>query len=288
MKKEKNDRRIGMKITPSTAICCNVADPKRSLTLSLHNAAAERLGLDSVFFSLQVTDIGGAIAGIKAFGLRFLSVGDPHKTRVIQYLDSVEQGAKKLQRVNSVLNDGGRLLGYNSDIGGAVNAFKEKTMPAGKKALVIGSGESAKALTLALLQEGAAPALMSRDVEKGWRIADALAVPLLPFEPSVDVSRYDIVVNATSLGMADSLNETAFDASTLQKDALVFDVVFNPSVTVLNRICKKMGVEYISGGRWLVHRVAFQVGLYTQVEVPSSVLDELEELLTSIIPFLDD
>src|SRR5947209_6710633 len=114
-----------MKTTPDTIICCNVADPKRSLTLPLHNTAAQLLGLNLAFFSLHVADLDGAITGMRALGIRFLSIGDPHKTAVIKHLHEVEKWANVLHRVNSVLNTDGRLSGYNSDIGGAINAFKE-------------------------------------------------------------------------------------------------------------------------------------------------------------------
>lgn len=270
-----------MKITSDTSICCSVAHPKQALTISLHNVVSEHLGLDIAFFAIDTQDLKGTVAGMRALGLRFLSVGDPYKTKIIEYIDEVDKHATFLRRVNSVVNHQGILTGHNSDWIGAVLALKEKTTLTNKSALVIGSGNAAKAIAYGLRQEGALPTLISQDEQKAHALAAELGVKHHPFASRNDVEEFDLVVNATPLGMATHAAELPFNLQTLREDTVVFDVVFNPPLTALGRNCRERGNPFVSGVRWLVHRVAYQIYLYARRDAP---LDVLENALLDTIP----
>jgi shikimate dehydrogenase len=95
------------------------------------------------------------------------------------------------------------------------------------------------------------------------------------------VAEFDLVVNATPIGMNTHVTELPFNLQTLRKDAVVFDVVFNPPLTALGRTCHERGNPFVSGVRWLVHRVAYQIGLYAPRQAP---LDVLEKVLLNTIP----
>ncbi|MBC8458381.1 MAG: shikimate dehydrogenase, partial [Deltaproteobacteria bacterium] len=93
----------------------------------MHNTALSEVGYNGVYHAFKVKDIGEAVSGIKALGIRGASITIPHKVSVIEFLDELDDTAEKIGAVNTVINRHGVLTGYNSDCLGAIKAILEKT-----------------------------------------------------------------------------------------------------------------------------------------------------------------
>lgn len=213
----------------------------------------------------------------------------PYKEKVIPYLDRIQGFAEECQAVNTIVNADGKLIGYNTDGVGFITALKEdcKFLPMGKKALVIGAGGSAKAVALALASEGASEInILNRNIRNGGNLARLLSKlhPSLPTQvigfdsdiltPILDGC--DIIVNCTILGMKHGPAENAspLKADQIPTGTLVFDLVYNPSLTKFMDEANLAGVSNIGGLSMLVYQGAASFELWTGRKAPMSVMLE--------------
>ncbi len=146
-----------------------------SLSPRLHNAAFEALGLDYVYVPLPVRapDVGAAVRGLAALGLRGANVTIPHKGAVIPYLGELSDDARLAEAVNTIVVDDGRLRGYNTDVEGVRGALVAAAGDPlrGEAALVFGAGGAARAAALALSRLGCPLTIVNRTPAAAERLA---------------------------------------------------------------------------------------------------------------------
>jgi shikimate dehydrogenase len=248
-----------------------------SLSPAIHNAAFAACGLDWTYVAFDVApgEAGGALAAMRALGLAGLSVTMPHKEDVARAVDGLSPTAAALGAVNTVVPDASGLLGDSTDGAGFVDALRldHDYDPAGRRCVVVGAGGAARAVVLALAGAGAAEvAVVNRTPERGERAA-ALAgergrVVALS-EAAGEVSRADVVVNATPLGMAGVADDAlAVDSAWLRAGQVVADLVYRPRDTPLLRAAAERGVRPVDGLGMLVHQAAHQFRLWTGLDPP--------------------
>ncbi|MCH5374112.1 MAG: shikimate dehydrogenase, partial [Planctomycetes bacterium] len=144
-------------VDAKTKVCAVFGHPVgHSLSPAMHNAAFEALGLPYVYVAHDVPpgSVARALDGIRVMGYRGLSVTIPHKTEAMHGVDEVDATAQGIGCINTVVNEDGRLLGFNSDGRGALNALREAGVdPKGKQVLMLGSGGAARAIAVTLACE---------------------------------------------------------------------------------------------------------------------------------------
>ncbi|WP_437886395.1 shikimate dehydrogenase family protein [Sorangium sp. So ce307] len=141
---------------------------------AMHLAGYRALGLDFTYIPFAVTDVEGATRGMRALGIRGLGVSMPYKQAVIPLLDEIDPVAARIGAVNTIVNDEGRLRGYNTDWIGAVRALEEVTQLGGARVLLLGAGGAARAVAFGLAERGAAITIANRDLEKARQLAAAV------------------------------------------------------------------------------------------------------------------
>jgi shikimate dehydrogenase len=239
-----------------------------SLSPVLHRAAYDALGLDWVYEAHEVAERGlpAFLDGLDA-RWRGLSLTMPLKRAVLPLLDQLGEGAARSGAVNTVLLDGGRRTGHNTDIPGAVAALRERYDGPLERAVVLGGGATAASTLLALADLGCPRVtLLVRDPA---RAADSLAVAdRHPERPRVEVGRLD-----DDPGPADVLVSTIPVVAQTPRvvglaagAAVVFDVVYDPWPTPLARFAEREGRVLVSGLDLLVHQAVRQVELMTGVD----------------------
>ncbi|MEM3752932.1 MAG: shikimate dehydrogenase, partial [Candidatus Bathyarchaeia archaeon] len=168
-----------MKISGKTQLCALIGDPvEHSLSPYIHNAAFKHLKLDFVYVTFKVSkeNVREALEGARALGIRGLNVTMPLKTAVIQHLDELDPNAEKIGAVNTILNNEGKLTGYNTDGLGALEALKANGQnPAGKNILVLGAGGAARAVAFALCKDAKDMTVLNRTPEKARILAEELS-----------------------------------------------------------------------------------------------------------------
>lgn len=238
----------------------------------MHRAAYAALGLDAVYLAFDVVPqrLADAIRGARALGARQLSISIPHKEAVIPLLDVVDETARRIGAVNTIVRDGDRLVGANTDWLGAVRALERERPLSGARAVVLGAGGAARGVVFGLLQRGARVVVLNRSVKRARELADALGAHGAGSLGDLSGEACDVLVNATSVGLRADVSPVAADA--IPSGALVMDAVYEPERTRLLRDAEARGARTL-GGKWmLVLQAAEQLRLWSGLEAPVDVM----------------
>ncbi|CAN91797.1 aroE1 [Sorangium cellulosum So ce56] len=241
---------------------------------AMHLAGYRALGLDFTYIPFAVTDVEGATRGMRALGIRGLGVSMPYKQAVIPLLDELDPVAERIGAVNTIVNDDGRLRGYNTDWIGAVRALEEVTHLGGARVLLLGAGGAARAVAFGLAERGASVTVANRDLEKARQLAAAVGGAAVPLDAAALSPDHGVLVNATSLGMAEVDARSPVPEEVLREGLLVMDIVYKPMITELVAAARRRGATAVHGGRMLLHQAAEQFRLYTGREPPLDAMDE--------------
>jgi shikimate dehydrogenase len=274
-------------ITASTQVCAIIKDPvEHSLSPQIHNAAFQSLNLDMVYTAFHVRSgrLCEAIMGVRALGVRGLSVTIPHKVDILSELDELDSVSRHVHSVNTVVNDGGSLKGYTSDGYGALRALSAADVSlAGASIVVIGSGGAARAIcfTLATVEPFPKVAILGIDEREGQDLrrdlCEATGLPVT-FETLQDdklqiaLESASLVIQATPVGMSPKEGKSPIPSYMLREDLAVFDIVYTPLETRLLKEASGVGAKTISGLGMFVHQAAAQFELWTGRKAPVDVM----------------
>ncbi|MBN1321891.1 MAG: shikimate dehydrogenase [Thermoleophilia bacterium] len=257
-----------------------------SLSPRIHNAAFQAQGLDLVYVAFDVPpdDLPAAMAGVRALGMRGVNVTVPHKQAVVRYVDQISPLAERVGAVNTVVNDDGRLVGHNTDVLGFRKALRS-LLPEGaqgRRCLVVGAGGAARAVVAALFEDGAECVwICNRTHERAVALCAAAAtwgrtvcevVP--PDRLREVVLSTELLVNATSVGLAGSVKEFALPVDTVHSGHVVVDLVYSNSATPLVNAARARGALTADGMEMLVMQAAESYSLWTGLTPPVDVMRE--------------
>ncbi len=276
-----------MTVTPNTQIVALLGDPvSQSLSPLIHNTGFDELNLDMVYlaFRIEKASLGDAIKALKTFRFQGANVTIPHKQDVIFFLDELTERAEAIGAVNTIVCDHPasdsvpRLIGDNTDIVGFARSLREfKDQIEGQDALVWGSGGAARAVTYAILREldMARIHLICRSMEVGRALAHDIdgsgsRIEVVKWEYSaLSMQRATLLVNTTPLGMTPNTDTTPCLQPELMHDGqIVYDLVYNPSRTVLLEQASKAGATGIEGIEMLLGQATESFEAWTGAELP--------------------
>ncbi len=236
-----------------------------SLSPVIHQAAFDAAGVAWVYTAFEIApgSAGEAIAAMRLLGLAGLSVTMPHKSDVARMVDRLEPAARALAAVNTVSWDGDDLVGSSTDGAGFVASLAEAGVDVtAARVAVIGAGGAARSVIDALGRAGASDITVlnrTRDrAEQAATLSPAASVGIVS-----DVTRADIVVNATSVGMGVEPDDATFDdmacdPGLLRAGQIVADLVYHPLETAWMVAAADIGASTIDGLGMLVHQAALQ------------------------------
>ncbi len=233
-----------------------------SLSPVIHNGAFKRMGLNAVYLAFEVKDLRKAVGVMRSLNIRGISVTLPFKTEIIPLLDEVNGVAEKIGAVNTVINRGGRLIGFNTDGLGAMKALEEKVDLRRKKVLLLGAGGAARAIAYGLRENGNAVIICNRSTDKGASLAREFDCSFRPWS-SINESEFDVLVNATSVGMQPDDGASPAKREILTRGMTVMDVVYSPLKTKLLQEAEEQGCQTIDGLAMLAHQGAAQFEIWT-------------------------
>ncbi len=244
----------------------------------IHNPALQAAGIDGVYLPFEVDDAASFICGFVhpktrklAWDLRGLSVTIPHKLAVMPYLDWIDPTAQAIGAVNTIVITGDRLLGYNTDVHGAMQPLDELMDVRGARVAVLGAGGAARAICYGLRERSADLTIYARDASKAQPLADEFTAQVA--ELTNFAGQADLVINCTPLGMKGySERENPVTTESLHGVKLVYDLVYNPEETALLRAAKEAGCQTLGGLAMLVAQAAEQFRLWTGRETPLDVM----------------
>ena len=278
---------MNVTLTNTAKKLCVIGNPvTHSKSPLLHNTMCRLLGLDYLYLCQTVKPDGLAdfLAGAKALDYAGFNATMPFKELLLPYLDELDPLAKKLGAVNTVCIKDSKLYGYNTDCPGYVAALRQRGFdPAGKRAVLLGAGGAAKAVALGLSEAGALVSVLNRTLDRAQAVAalcpgQAVALPWTADTLTQVLPQADLLVNATSLGMAGQGQFDGFDfLRALSGTALVSDLIYHPAPTRLLQEATALGLETMDGYPLLIHQAILALEHFTgQTIVPAAVLPALE------------
>jgi len=256
---------------------------RHSLSPVMHNAAFSAKYINAVYLAFETPDIKGAIAGIRALGIKGMSVTIPYKEKIITYIDELDPTAEEIGAINTIVNQDGYLIGYNTDGIGALKALKENMKLKGTKCLIVGSGGAAKSIGFTLKHEGAEIIITNRTFNRGKELSDLLSCNSVPWE---DINRIkaDLIVQTTPVGMTPHIELCPIPEDILRPGMVVMDIIYNPMQTKLLKLALSKGCTTINGISMFVYQGAEQFMLWTGLKPPITIMKTtVEKALTRIM-----
>ena len=251
-------RRWGRRLHALVPVYGVVGSPiGQSLSPPMHEAAFRRLGIEAAYlpFAVPPPELADFLVAARLSGVGGLNVTIPLKRAALPLLDALDDDARRIGAVNTIIPMNGGFLGANTDWIGAVRSLEEAVPLAGRRATVLGAGGSARAVLYGLTRAGAEPVVISRDDRKAAALADEMGVRHAPWT-SLDQAQGDILVNTTPVGMAPDREGCPAPDAAIAAHEVVFDLVFHPEKTRLLRKAAGLGKRTVPGLRMLVLQAA--------------------------------
>lgn len=246
----------------------------------MHNAALQSIGRNGVYLPLEVVDIDSFIVDMVRPGtrkldwnLRGLSVTIPHKLAVMKHLDFIDPVAERIGAVNTVSVVGRELIGFNTDVTGAMRPLEEMIDLNGCEVAVLGAGGSARAICFGLTQRGARVTVFARKESKARLLADEFGARTAPLEGFKTEAR--IIINCTPIGMhGHSEGQSPVPEADLSGVDLVYDLIYTPQRTKLIEQAEASGCRTLGGLAMLVGQAAEQFRIWTGNKAPIDIMLE--------------
>jgi shikimate dehydrogenase len=253
---------------------------------AIQNAAFEALGIADQW-SYEAIEVAPAefserVTALPSEGFVGANVTVPHKHAALALADTASDPAGEIGSANTLSFQAGAIAADNTDAPGFLAALP--SAPAGLRALVLGAGGSARAVVWALVREGAQVEVWNRTSERATALAEALGASALEADGPLPSSDFDLIVNATSVGLeAESRDRSRPDSDLdalrlapegLRQGQLVVDLVYASTETDFVRTARERGATVVDGLEVLVQQGAASFRIWTGLDPPLGVMRE--------------
>jgi shikimate dehydrogenase len=281
----------------NTGVLCLIGHPvKHSYSPFIHNIALNLTGLDYIYlpFDIPQDNLKAAIKGFLALGIKGFNVTLPYKEAIMPSLQSISEEASTIGSVNTVVNDLGKLVGYNTDVHGITETLMPyKDAISGLEVSILGAGGAARAALYALIRyfkpskiniinrsEQRAESLKIYFAEK-MKYEDIEAYELFPPDVLPVLNNSKLIINATPIGMSPDADDSPINNSKIfVPNQIAFDIVYNPVNTRFLQMAQSEGAIPLDGIKMLVHQAAKSFELWTGAQMPvDGVYDALRKYL---------
>ncbi|WP_047337332.1 MULTISPECIES: shikimate 5-dehydrogenase [Pseudomonas] len=256
-----------MQMNPNkdTQLCMSLSGRPGNFGLRFHNHLYEQLGLNFYYKAFSSQDLPGAVAGIRALGIRGCGVSMPFKEDCIALVDELDASARAIASINTIVNTNGHLKAYNTDYIAVAQLLAGHGVPRESSFALRGSGGMAKAVASALRDGGYANGvIVARNEVAGRALASSLGYE---WQAELGSLRPQMLINVTPIGMSGGpeAQQLAFDAEAITAARTVFDVVAVPPETPLILRARAEGKQVITGLEVIAIQALEQFVLYTGV-----------------------
>lgn len=265
-----------------------------SISPAIHTAAFAAMGIDAVYLSFDISPekLAEAVETIRIFQMLGVNLSYPHKKAVMPYLDELSPAAELIGAVNTIVNQAGHLVGYNTDGLGFMKSLYEKGFKKNQRLTIIGTGGAANAIIAQAALDGVAEiAVFNR---KGTDFQQKTE-RLREIQQRTDgkIALYDLadikklnekisesaaLINATTLGMTPEINRSPLnDYSSITSELIVCDLIYQPRETLFLKEARQNGATTMNGLNMLLYQAAFAFELWTGQEMPVEVIRPIIE-----------
>ncbi len=263
-------------INQQTKLCAIFGNPvSHSLSPKMHNSAYQKLGLDFAFLKIKAIDSQKAIEAIQNLELTGAVITIPFKQSIMKYLDAIDQTAKDIGAVNTIVNDEGVAKGTNTDWIGAIESLKGVTTIKGKTVAILGAGGAARAIAYGLKKSGANVVVFNRTKSHAEKLVKELGLNgYFDLSNHETMQQCNIIINTTSVGMEPYDDQSPIEQHAIHEKQLVYDIVYTPRITKLLQFAKTAKARILTGESMVLHGAVKQFELFTGVKAPIEVMRE--------------
>jgi len=274
-----------LQIDSHTALYGVFGDPVRhSRSPVMLCRAFEATGENAAYvaFHVKADKLGDAVRGVRALGIRGVNVTIPHKVEVMAFLDELDETAREVGAVNTIVNRDGKLIGYNTDGIGYTRSLKEETGVDIRDAriLLLGAGGASRGVGFALAKDAPAKIVIAnRTREKAEAparelssVADAAGIGWDEIDHII--GNADIIINTTPIGMHPREEETPLPAARFRPGVVVSDLIYNPLKTRLLHEAEAVGAIVHGGLGMFIYQGAYAFEYWTGKPAPVAAMRE--------------
>ncbi len=265
---------------------------KHSYSPFIHNLTIEIKSLDYIYlpFDVPASSLKAALKGMIALGIQGFNATIPHKENLLQHVHNLSEEASIIGSINTVVNDQGKLSGYNTDVNGILETLLPyKDEISGNEVSVVGAGGASRAVIYSLVRyfkpsainlinrtEQRAETLKSYFIDK-MKFDSFNTMELFPPDLVKVFNNSKLIINASAVGMHPDSEDAITELSdSFVKGQIVFDLVYNPPKTRLLKIAEKEGAIILDGLKMLIYQAAKSFELWTGEQMP---VDKIENAL---------
>lgn len=279
------EKHNGLNVNSDTVVYGVFGDPVRhSRSPVMLGRAFLEAGINAVYAAFHVAPekLGDAVRGVRSLGMGGVNVTIPHKVEVMKYLDELDETARAIGAVNTIVNRNGALVGYNTDGIGYVRSLKEETGASvrGARVLMLGAGGAARGVGYALAKEQPSRLIVAaRDETKAKRLADELGGAAATEGIGwgrIDhiIGEADIVIHTTPIGMSPNVDAVPVDPARMRPGAVASDLIYNPLVTRWLREAEAAGAKPHGGLGMFIYQGAYAFEYWTGRPAPAAAMRE--------------
>lgn len=272
-----------------------IGDPvEHTLSPLIHNTLSQKFGHNLIYvpFHVQKELIENAIKGAYSLNILGLNITYPYKTQVMNYLVDIDDIAKQIGSVNTLVRFKNGYKGYNTDMPGLYRALlSENIKVEGSDIIILGAGGAARSATfMCAFYKANKVYLLNRTLEKAEKIANEVnnffrrncIFPLKISDHSKLPNKKFFVIQATSVGLFPDVDNVVIDDETFyEKIHTALDLIYKPKETKFLRLVKQHGGKTLNGLKMLLYQGIIAYELWNEVsvsdEIANSVLDELNK-----------
>ena len=237
---------------------------------AMHDAAFAHSNIIGKYLTFDTPSLDAFAEFVRGYDIRGVNVTKPYKEDIIEFIDTCDKVSRDTGAVNTVVNDNGKLKGYNTDVHGIESALALNSVDVkGKRALILGSGGAARSCAYFLSNNGCNVTVTGRNRRAVKDITSTFSVAARE-RTSVAVKGYDIVINCIPLNKNNDVTEYPIKIEQIDHSQTVFDMVYGD--THLNDIAKKRGCVAVRGEDMLAFQGAASFRLFTSKEIPFRVM----------------
>jgi len=278
---------------------------EHSYSSVIHEAFLSYFGLNGQYHLFSIPELPAGemrllqlLEKVRQGEILGLNVTIPHKEAVIRYLDCLTETAKKINAVNTIICDNGKLIGENTDALGFYNDLMSKTrnifetrdakspmMKLGKCALILGAGGGARAVAFSLIKSGWQLIIAARQVSQGevivmdlkmlFQDSDISAISLNETELDMYRKKVKLLINCTPVGMYPNNYSCPWPENiSLPEQCFVYDLIYNPKDTKLIQLASEQGLPYSGGIGMLIEQAALSFKNWLGLDPPRDLMAE--------------
>lgn len=262
-----------------TNIIYSISSKPGNFGTTVHNAGFSFLNIRYVYKAIKIANLKDTVNSLRNLEVRGCSVSMPYKKDILKYLDEIDNLAKLSGAVNTVINNNGKLKGYNTDVISCYKSLLKSKISKEDKILLLGSGGVARATLVALNKLKLKNIIISsRNKKTMLELKKLFNVSIINWE-DLNNSKAKVLINATPIGMKPMINQIPVNNKKITDFSLIIDFVASPLVTKLINLGRKRKIICIDGFTLTLNQALEQFRLYTNKKPPIKIMTKAAKSL---------